>query len=111
MHEYETENNAAIWLKVKLTKRKYIFILCTYRQWKLPPELDPARVSNNLEDQLQRLDQILEPLDNLAAQGNLVLAAGDLNIDHMIANDPRSRFDIRKLHEKLDVSKDYSNLE
>ena len=86
-------------------------MLCVYRQWKLPPELDPSRKSNNLPDQLSRLDQLLAPLDSLAAEGKLVAVAGGLNIDHLVTNDPRGRYDLKKLHERLDLSKDESSLE
>ena len=91
LYDLETDNNAGIWLKIKFSKKKYIYMLCVYRQWKLPPELDPSRKSNNLPDQLTRLDQLLAPLDSLAAEGKCGAVAGDLNIYRLVTNDPRGR--------------------
>ena len=97
----------------RIDKDKFIYMLChcLYRHCKLLPELDRQIILYNLSDKVTRLDQGLAPLDQLASEGKYVLAAGDLNIDHLISNDPTSRYDLAKLHECLDISKNTSSLD
>ena len=108
MTDQEMDNYAAIWLKVKLSKKIYTCNLCIYHQWKLLSVLDPDGVSNNLINPTWQADKAIGAI---RAQGNYVLAVGDINIDHLFSNDPRSQYDLQKLHECLDITKDLANLE
>ena len=111
LYELETSESSAIWLKVKVSPRKYVYILCVYRQWHTLPELDPNKNSGLLINQIKRFDELMKPIQKLAEDGQSILVAGDINIDQLLTNDPDSRYDIRKLNEVLTKYKDLAQLQ
>ena len=45
MDDMENPDTSEIWIRLKLSKRKFAYILCYYRQWCLPSEIHPLRAS------------------------------------------------------------------
>ena len=64
--------------------------------------------SGQLGNQLECLSQILEPINDLRAQGQEIL---NLNIDHLVINNPCKRMDIAKLTDLLNDVRTRNDLE
>ena len=97
LYNLEEVNVSAIFIKVKINKKKSLVIMCIYRQWALPSE--SGLNSDGLPGQLDRFDRVTSKLSDLSDKGNMVLIGGDVNIDLLPENDPLSRYSIRKLME------------
>ena len=63
LHDLEEDDVSAIFIKVKITKKKSLIIMCMYRQWALPSELNSTSIG--LPGQLERFDQITKKLSDL----------------------------------------------
>ena len=85
-----------IWIRVKTSKNKYIYIQCTYRQWALPGELN-LQNTDTLPSQLSRLQNIMSPIEQLSNDGKTIITIGDYNIDLWPPNDPYGKFKNGKL--------------
>ena len=108
--EYDHKYTSSIWIRLKTSKRKYLYVLCLYRQWHLVSEANVPD-SGLIANQLERLAKALEPIDDLRAKGHQLLVGGDINIDHLVANNPRKRWDIARLTDLLDDVRDRNDLE
>ena len=111
MTELEGEETTDIWLKVKTSPRKYVYILCWYRQWHILSELDPDENSGHIKNQLDCIERVLKPIEKLSDQGASLLVAGDLNIDQLEVNDPDSRADLKQLNQILIKYKNIASLQ
>ena len=85
-------------------------VICIYRQWQLFGEAGVPD-SWQLGNQILRLTKALEPIDDLRAKGHHILIGGDINIDHLVANDPCKRWDVAKLTDTLDEIRHRNQLE
>ena len=56
-----------------------------------------------LTNQVDRLRRILASIVDLIGKGHQVVINWDINIDHLVRNDPEKRWDILKLLKDLDV--------
>ena len=110
LSQYENKYTSSIIINLKLSKRKTLSVVCLYRQWHLPCEAEVPD-SGQLGNQITRLIKALEPIDDLRAKGHHILVGGDINIDHLVVNDPCKRWDIAKLTETLDDIRDRNQLE
>ena len=93
--KYENQENAKIILKVKTASKKYVFLVCVYRQWRLINETNYN--SNHIFKQVERLNNIMGVISSLRQSNNEVICMGDLNIDLWPPNDPSQRPDLKKL--------------
>ena len=96
LSQYENKYTSSIIINLKLSKRKTLSVVCLYRQWHLPCEAEVPD-SGQLGNQITRLIKALEPIDDLRAKGHHILVGGDINIDHLVVNDPCKRWDICRL--------------
>ena len=97
LYGFENDINSMMTLKIKNSNKKYIYLVCVYRQWKLLHIDDPS--SNLPAKQLARLELILETINKIIKDGKETLLIGDLNIDLWPANNPGQRKDIKALFE------------
>ena len=99
LKDYENEINPMIVLKIRISSRQYLHLVCIYRQWNLLSNLKTP-TSHKLKEQMARLDSILEVVKELRDNNKQVVLNGDINIDLLDKNDPNSKYNLRKLTEK-----------
>ena len=73
MTDLENDDTSEIWIRMKLSKRKYFYLLCINRQWNLPSKLDPQDESGKLANKLDRLGKTLKPLEELHNKGHTIV--------------------------------------
>ena len=86
----EEDDLSAIWLKIKINRKKDLILLGMYRQWGHPAAmLDPT--SHKTAAQLERFSRIINKLQLINHNVNSVVIGGDVNIDLYPPKKPTSR--------------------
>ena len=101
MGALENDVNSAIVIRVSLSKRKFIYIIGVYRQWKSVGSSNPFSSESN-HDQLVRMNHLMNLIQKVINEGFPVLIGGDFNIDRHLPNDPINRPDLKDLYPLLD---------
>ena len=82
-------------LKVNIWNNKYIYYVCSSRQWRLIQRDDYN--SHNIARQNQWPSEIINVIMHLRLTNHGVILLGDLNIDLWAPNDSGQRADIKTL--------------
>ena len=98
-------------LKVKISRRKHIFVVNIYRQWHLPITLQTSPDKVGLPAQLDRFSRITRSIKSIDNGVTPIIVQGDLNIDQWTPNDPLNRYDICQLQPVLEDLKTEVHLE
>ena len=93
---------SSIWIEISLKGGKKILLSGAYRQWRLPVELDPSKISNKKQNQMERLDILLNQWTKACSEGKDVFVAIDDNIDCNISNNsPNNKILLSKLNDSI----------
>ena len=94
----ESNLNSCIWLKIKPKNTKPFLIMGGYRQWSLPRDLG-FNDSKNIKYQIERLQTILNSIEQAKALNLDIVILMDSNIDTSDNNSHNIRFNIKKLYD------------
>ena len=79
--DLETEGLATIWLQLGLPRQKAILVMCGYRRWRLPDQLDGGAASSSVPAQRERWRGILSQWEKALEEDREVIVTMDANID------------------------------
>ena len=85
---------STIWLKVKVSKSSYIYVVGTYREHQYPKEMGIIN-SVNKHKQIERFVRVLGQVKSMSE--HKVLMLGDINCDMLEANRSLGRYDIKEM--------------
>ena len=80
-HDLEDPGIATVWLQLGHPKQKGVLLMCGYRQWRLPGQLDGGAASCIIPAQRQRWGMILTQWEKALEEEREVICAMDANID------------------------------
>ena len=79
--DLEDEGIATVWLQLGLPAQKGILLMCGYRQWRLPGQVDGGAASVTVPAQRERWNKILSQWEKALGENREVICAMDANID------------------------------
>ena len=77
----EDKGIATVWLQLGLPGQKGILLMCGYRQWRLPGQLDGGSASGTVPAQRERWSKLLSQWEKALGENREVICAMDANID------------------------------
>ena len=80
-YDLEDKGIATVWLQLGLPGQKGILLMCGYRQWRLPGQLDGGSDSGTVPAQRERLSKLLSQWEKALGENKEVICAMDANID------------------------------
>ena len=98
MFNLESHLNSCIWLKIKPKNSKPFLLMGGYRQWSLPKDLG-FNDSKNIKYQIERMQTILNSIEQAKALKLDIVILMDSNIDTSENNNHNNRFNIKKLYD------------
>ena len=94
LHNMEDDMLSTIWLKIKTSKKGYMYTMGIYREHRYPKEMG-IQCSEKKQRQIERFQRIIQQIKSI--KQNKILMIGDVNCDMLESNNSMGRHDIKEM--------------